>query len=87
MFERVGVVFPLGVECRYCGRQFLIRYVVVADNEVDAKAFGIRDFLDCLNPAIKYDYEFNACLFGIFYTFVAYSISFVVAVGYVLIDV
>lgn len=61
--------------------------MMVADDEVNAEAFGMSYLLVCLYSAIKDNDEFNTCLLGVFNPFIAYSISFVVTVGDVIVNV
>ena len=60
---------------------------MVTYNEVDAKALGIFYFAYGLYAAIEDYYQFDTSFMGIVNTLIAHSISFVVAVGYVVIYV
>ena len=61
--------------------------MMVADDEVYAKRLGILHLLDCLDAAIEDDDEFHTCFLGIVYTLVANSISLLVSVGNIIVDV
>ena len=49
------VVAPLGIENSYGTRQRFIGHMVVADDEIDAKRFGIGYFLDGFDAAVEHD--------------------------------
>ena len=85
----VGVcgVGPFGVEDGNGRRHFVVRHMVVADDEVDAKALGVCNLVYGLNAAVEHDDKRHACFLGIVYAFVADAVSFLVAVGYVIIHV
>ena len=61
--------------------------MVVADDEVDAQAFGVSDFLHCLDAAVEHDDEFHTGLVSVVHTFVRHSVAVFVAVGDVVVDV
>ena len=87
VLEGVGRVAPLGVEYGHCGRQFFVRLVVVADDEVDAPLLGVCYLVDGLDAAVEHDDEFHTCLCCVVYALSAYSVSLALAVGYVVVDV
>ena len=63
ILEGVGGVCALGVENSHGIWQFVIRYVVVADDEVDAQALGIGYLFDSLYAAVEH-YDKLDALFG-----------------------
>ena len=87
VFVGIGVVFALGVPNGHGRWQHLVGHVVVTDNEVDAFLLGIRNLLYGFDAAVQYDDEFHACLHGVVHSFVGYPVTFVVAVGDVIVDV
>ena len=60
---------------------------MIADNKVYALLFGIGNFLDGLNAAVEDNNKFHTNLPGIVYSFLAYAISLVVAVGDIVFDI
>ena len=87
VLKRIGVALALGVENGRGLRQFLVGHVMIANNKVYAYALGIVNLLDSLDATVENDDELHARLPGIFKPFLAHAIPFVVAVGYVIIDV
>ena len=85
--ERVGVVRPLRVERRHGTRQFVVRHVVVTDDEVNAQLLGVCYLLHRLDATVEDDDEFHPRLLRILQSFVADAIPLVVAVGDVIVDV
>ena len=54
--------------------------MVVTDDEVDAQLFGVGNLLNGLDAAVKYDNQPHAGGMGVVHTLVADSISLLVAV-------
>ena len=54
---------------------------MIADNKVYTEIFGISNFIDCFNTAIKDDNEFDTRFLGIVYSFFADSLSFFITIG------
>ena len=69
MFERVGVVVALWVEDCDSIWKCLVGHMVVTDDEVYAKAFGVCYFLYRLYATVEDDYQRDACLMGVVYAF------------------
>ena len=59
MLEGIGRVFTLRIKDSHSIWQFIIRYMMVADDEVYTQPFGIGNLVDSLNTAIENDNEFN----------------------------
>ena len=55
VLEWEGVVGTFRVEYGHGWWHHVVGHVMVADDEVDAKAFGILNLLDCLDAAVEYD--------------------------------
>ena len=87
MFERIGVVFSFGVQNSGSLWHFLIRHVMVADDEVYAQLFGVFNFFYRLYSTVEYYYQSHTRFVGEVDTLTAHSISLVVAVGNVVVDV
>ena len=87
MLERIGVVSTLGIEyCHGIGKR-VVRHVVVADDEIYAKALGVGYHVIGLDAAVENDDELHARLMGIVNAFLAHAVAFVVAVGNVIVDI
>ena len=87
MHVGVGVILAFRIQDGYRRRQHLVRYVVVADDEVDAFLFCVGHFVDGLYAAVEDDDELHACLGGIVHALVRDAISLVVSVGDGVVDV
>ena len=87
MLEGVGVVLPLGVEDSHGIGQLVIGVVVVADDEVDAKALGIVYHLVGLDATVEDDDELHTRLMGKVYPLLAHAVALVVAVGDIIVDI
>ena len=51
----IVVVAPLRVENGHGGRQFFVRHVVVANDEIDAQFFGVGNRFNCLDAGVEHD--------------------------------
>ena len=87
MLEGKRIVWPLGIENGHGGWHHFVGNMMVTDDKIYAKTFGIGYFLDGLDATIENDNEFDTCLMSEFYPLLAYSISFHVAVGNIVIYV
>ena len=87
MLEWEWVIRSFGVEYGHSRWHHVVWNVMVADDEVYAKAFGIFYLLDGLDAAIEDDDEFNTCLLRKVYSLLAYSIALVIAVGDIVVDI
>ena len=87
MFEGIGGILTLGIEDGDGIRQFVIRYVMVTHNKVDAKRLGITDFIDCLDAAIEHNNKFDVFLCSRIQRFLTDTIAFLIAVGNVVLNV
>ena len=61
----IGVVGPFGIQDGHGGRQHVVGYVVVADDEVDAFFLGIRNLLYGFDAAVQHDDQPHSCACGI----------------------
>ena len=61
--------------------------MVVANDEVDTFLLGIGYLFDCLDTTIQHDDELDACLVSIIHSFHRHSITFLVSVGDVIVNV
>ena len=61
--------------------------MVVADDKINTFLFGIRYFLHCFDAAIEYNNQSYTGFSGIVHSFFRNAIPFVIAVGYVIIQV
>ena len=73
-------VFPLWVEHGYCVRKYLVREVMVADDDVDSEGIGQVYLIYGLDSAVDGDDEGHSGLSGILYALRGYSVSLVVPV-------
>ena len=83
----IRVVKAFGVEDGHGGRQFVIRHVVVADDEVDAFLTGIRYLLHGLDAAVQHDNQLHTRPRGIVHALHRHSIALFIAVRDVIVDV
>ena len=61
--------------------------MMVADNKVNAYAFGVSNLVDCLDTAIENDNQFHTCFQSVVYSFFAHPITLFIAVGDVIIHI
>jgi len=87
VLERERVVRTFRVEYGHGRWHHLVGHVVITDDEIYAKALGIFYLLDGLDATVKDDDEFDTRLMGKVDSLLAHSISLVVSVGYVVVDV
>ena len=87
MLEWEGVVGSLRVEDSHSRWHHLVRNVVITDDEVYAKTLGIFYLLDGLDATVKDDDKFDTRLVRKVDSLLAHSISLVIAVGDVVVDV
>ena len=87
MLEGIGVVRTLGVKYGNSGGHHFIGYMVVTNNEVYAKRFGIAYLLNGLDATVEDDNELHTCLIRVFHSLVTHTVSLVIAVGDVVVDV
>ena len=80
MFKRERVIFTFRIQDGHSRWHRFVWNVMVTNNKVNAKAFGIRNFIDCLYAAIENNNKFHTCFTSIVYSLLAHSISFVVSV-------
>ena len=52
---RVRIVQAFGVQNSYGRRKHIIRYMMIADDEINPFLFGISNFLYCFNSTIEYN--------------------------------
>ena len=60
---------------------------MVTDDKVYSLFLGIGYLFDCFDATIEDDNKFNSSFFGKVYSLFAYSITLIIAVGDVVIDV
>ena len=87
MLEWEWIVGAFRVEYGHSWWHHVVGHVMVADDEVYAKAFGIFYLLDSLDAAIQDDDKFYTGLVGKVDSFLAHSVAFVVTVGDVVVNV
>ena len=87
MLEGEGIVFPLRVQNSHGRRHYLVGHVVVADNKINAPTLGIGYFIDSLDTAIEDDNQFNTCLVSKVNSFLADTISLIIAVGDIVVNI
>ena len=87
MFERIAVVGTLRIEYRHGFWQRLIGHVVVADDKVDAERLSVCHFLHGLYSAVEYYNELYPVLIGVVDALFTHAVTFVIAVGNVVLDV
>ena len=84
---RIRRIVPFRIQDSGGCRKYLVRNVMVTDNEVDAFLFGIRNLFYGFDAAVQYDDQFHTGLIRIIYSLLRYAIPFVVTVGNVVVDV
>ena len=84
---RVRVVQAFGVQYSYGRRKHIIRYMMIADDEINPFLFGISDFFYCFNSTIEYNNQSYTGFCGVVHSFFRNAIPFIVSVGYVIIKV
>ena len=67
--------------------KYLIGYMMVADNEIDAFFFGVTDFFYRFNTTVQYDDQFYSGGVSVVYSFFRHTIPFIISVGDIIIDV
>ncbi len=87
MLEWERIIWSLGVEYGHSWWHHLVGNMIITDDEIYAKALGIFYLLDGLDAAIEDNNEFYTCFMGKVYSLLAYSIAFVVPIGYVVVDI
>ena len=87
MLEGEGIIFPFGIQNSHCRRHHLVGHVVVADNKINTSTLGIGYFIDSLNSAIEDDNQFNTCLVSKVNSFLADTISLIIAVGDIVVNI
>ena len=83
----VCIIQSFGIQNGNGRRQYIVRYMMVADDEVNSLLFGIRNLLHCFNAAVQHNDKSHSCLCGIVNSFFGNSVSFVVTVGDVIVKV
>ena len=78
--EGVVAVFPLGVQDGHRSGQFVLRQMVVADDDVDSLAAGIFHFLDGLDAAVQGNHQAYPVVRGPVQRLVGQAVALVVAV-------
>lgn len=58
VFVWVRRIRTLGIQNGGGRRKYLIGYMMVADNEIDAFFLGIADFFYCFDTTVQYDDQF-----------------------------
>ena len=81
MLEGVGGVLALRIEDRHRIRQFIIRHMMVADDEVDTQLFRIGNLSDGLDTAVEYDNEFDTFFCCIVHCLDTDTIALLITVG------
>ena len=84
---RVRIVQAFGVQNSYGRRKHIIRYMMIADDEINPFLFGISDFFYCFNSTIEYNNQSYTGFCGVVHSFFRNAIPFIVSVGYVIIKV
>ena len=87
VLEGVGIVCALWVEYGVCIRQGIVRHMVVTHYKVYSQALGIGYSLMRLDATIQYYNEAYSLLLGKVYALLAHSVTLVITVGNVVVDV
>ena len=87
MLERIRVVWPFGVQYGGSLRHHVVGNVVVADNKVYTHALGIGNLIDRFYSAVENNDKFNTIFLCIVYSLITHTVSLVIAVGDVVLDV
>lgn len=66
---RIRIVQAFGVQNSYGRRKHIIRYMMIADDEINPFLFGISDFLYCFNSTIEYNNQSYTGFCGIVHSF------------------
>ena len=83
----ISVVQTFGIQNSDGRGEDIVWYMMVADDKVDSLFFRIRDFLYCFYAAVEYDNQSYAGFRGVVDSLFRNAIPFVVAVGYVIVNV
>ena len=86
VIERIVAILPFRVKHRCRRRQGILREVVVADDHIYTLAARILHLVNGLDAAVQGDYQAHTVLKGVVYALEGHSVTFVVAVGNVEID-
>ena len=85
MFVRIGIIQPFCIENGYGGWQYIIGYVMIADNEINTSFAGICNFINGFDAAVEYDYQADTGVGGIIHSLARNPVTFVVTVGDVIV--
>ena len=78
--EGIVAVFPLGVQDGHGAGKFVLRQVVIADDNLNALGAGIFHFVDGLDPAVQRDNQADPVVRGPVQRLVRQAVAFVVAI-------
>ena len=87
MLEGIAVVWPLGIQDGCCIGHYLVWNMVITNDEFDSQRLGILNLLYGLDAAVENDDEVHAGVACVLQSLLAYAVTFVVAVGDVIINV
>ena len=87
MLERERIIWSLRIQYGHSWWHHVVWNMMIANDKIYAKAFGIFYLLDSFDAAIKDNNKFYTCFVGKVYSFQAYTISFIVAIGDVVVDI
>ena len=85
--EGIGGVLAFGIKDCHCRWHLVVGLVVVADDEVDAKAFGVGNLLVGLDAAVEYNHQFYALLLGLVNSLYAHPVALLISVGDIVVDI
>ena len=87
MLVGIGVILALGIQDGHRRRQHLVRHVMVTDDEVYSALTCIGYLLHSLDAAVEHDHQSHARLGSIIHTLARHSVTLLIAVGDVIVDI
>ena len=87
MLEWIAVILALWIQDGNGRRHHFVRDVMITDDEINSKAFGVCYFVNCLDAAIQNNNQFNTRFLCMVYSLFAHTVALIVAIGDIIIDV
>ncbi len=66
---RICGIRHLGIQNRSGVRKFIVRHMMITNNEINTLFLRVGNLLDCLYTAIKHDDKLHAIIGGVVYAF------------------
>ena len=83
----IGVILAFGIQDGHRRRQHLVGHVMVTDDEVYSALTCIGYLLHSLDAAVEHNHQSHARLSGIIHTLARHSVTLLISVGDVIVDI